>query len=60
MNLSACSPSVLANPSTSWTKDGLFYFKSMIGPSTHRFVHLMGNQLMFFLVLSSPVISFEL
>ena len=45
-------PTIFANSSTSWINDGLVYFKGMVSPSIYGLVHLMGNQFIFFVVLS--------
>ena len=52
-------PTIFANSFTSWISDGLVLFKGMMSPSIYRLVHLMGNQLIFFVILSSPILSIE-
>ena len=53
MNSSACNPVCLGKPVN--FKDGLVYLKKK--NYQHRLVHLIGNQLMFF--LSSSILSLE-
>ena len=59
MNLSPCSPVCLGKPVN--FKDGLVYLKKKKKKKIrqHRLVHLMGNQLMFFLSLCILSLEFD-